>query len=303
MNPGFRASGREFYGKLVAGLKRFRNNLGLGRWAMSALLGLALLSPVVSAQAAGRVIVVGSGPSLEERLLGQLALALLSASGFEGKDRTGLADLALARQALQAGLIDLYFEYAAADLEGKGLVCLPAMSYARTLGLLVLGPTALRLHLDSISDLTARLGDDPSGLVLGMGARFWAKPDGWPALQAAYGFKPAEAAIQIMDPALLCPALAGGWIDAAVGQTADACLANLNAIVLTDDKSHFQPAHPVPVVRAETARQHPELEGIFQALGARFDREAMIELEYAVEIEGRPPAQAAAEWLKKETLD
>ncbi|MBW2617980.1 MAG: hypothetical protein JRC92_03790 [Deltaproteobacteria bacterium] len=273
-----------------------------GRTVLVLLLLLGLALPGLG-RAGEKRLVVGSGPTLEERLLGQLALALLSAGGFEGVDRTGLADRALARQAVKDGLIDLYFDYTAPGLDQNGLVCLPAMNYARTLGLLVLNPTAERLQLVSISDLTARMSVDPSRIILGVGARFWARPDGWPALKAAYGLKAAEEAVQIMDPVLLYPALAGGWIDAAVGQTADARLANLAAIVLTDDRNHFQPAHPAPIVRAKTAGQHPELESIFRSLSARLDREAMIELKEAVELEGRPPAQAAAEWLKKERLD
>jgi len=273
-----------------------------GRTVLVLLLLLGLALPGVG-WADEKRLVVGSGPTLEERLLGQLALALLSAGGFEGMDRTGLADRALARQAVKDGLIDLYFDYAASGLDQSGLVRLPAMNYARTLGLLVLSPTAERLHLVSISDLAARMDDDPSRIILGVGARFWTRPDGWPALKAVYGLKTAEEAIQIMDPVLIYPALAGGWIDAAVGQTADARLANLAVVVLADDRSHFQPAHPAPIVRTETARQHPELEEIFRILSTRLDREAMIELKEAVELEGRSPDQAAAEWLKKEGLD
>jgi len=273
-----------------------------GRTVLVLLLLLGLTLPGVG-WADEKRLVVGSGPTLEERLLGQLALALLSAGGFEGVDRTGLGSRALARQAVKDGLIDLYFDYAAPGLDQSGLVRLPAMSYARTLGLLVLSPTVERLHLVSISDLAARMSDAPSRIILGVGARFWTRPDGWPALKAAYGLKAAEEAVQIMDPVLLYPALAGGWIDAAVGQTADARLAGLAAVVLTDDRSHFQPAHPAPIVRTETIRRHPELEEIFRSLGAKLDREAMIELKHAVELEGRPPAQAAAEWLKKKGLD
>ena len=134
---------------------------------------------------------------------------------------------------------------------------------------------------------------------MGVGARFWARPDGWPAFKAAYGLA-AEGTILIMDPVLLYPALAGGWIGAAVGQTADARLAGLAAIVLADDRGYFAPARPAPIVRAETASQHPELADIFRALGARLDREAVIGLKQAVGIEGRPPTQVAAEWLQKE---
>lgn len=273
-----------------------------GRTVLVLLLFLGLALPGVG-WADEKRLVVGSGPTLEERLLGQLALALLSADGFEGVDRTGLADQALARQAVKDGLIDLYFDYTAPGFDQNGLVRLPQVNYARTLGLLVLSPTAERLHLVSISDLAARTDDDPSRIVLGVGARFWTRPDGWPALKAAYGLEAAEEAILIMDPILLYPALAGGWIDAALGQTADARLADLDTIVLTDDRGHFQPAHPAPIVRTETARRHPELEEVFRVLSARLDREAMIELKEAVEFQGRPPDQAAAEWLKKEGLD
>lgn len=54
---------------------------------------------------------VGSKEFTEQLLLGQMAVLLLEDAGFEVEDNTGLGGTMLVREALEAGDIDIYWEY------------------------------------------------------------------------------------------------------------------------------------------------------------------------------------------------
>ena len=58
-----------------------------------------------------RPIVVGSKDFTEQLILGSMVVQLLEANGYEVDDQTGLGGTTVNREALEAGEIDVYWEY------------------------------------------------------------------------------------------------------------------------------------------------------------------------------------------------
>ncbi|MBA2631283.1 MAG: glycine/betaine ABC transporter substrate-binding protein, partial [Thermoleophilaceae bacterium] len=59
----------------------------------------------------GASVTVGSKEFTEQLILGQITVLALENAGAEVKDETGLAGSVAAREALEAGEIDMYWEY------------------------------------------------------------------------------------------------------------------------------------------------------------------------------------------------
>ena len=137
-------------------------------------------------EAAGldRAIIVGSKDFTEQLILGSMVVQLLEANGYEVDDQTGLGGTTVNREALEAGEIDVYWEYTGTALvnflgieevitdpdeaynmsrdadAANGLAWLVPANFNNTYTLMV-GQATIDAGITSISDLAAAVNESP----------------------------------------------------------------------------------------------------------------------------------------------
>lgn len=294
---------------------------------LGGLLLAAFLAVPANGLAADKKLVVGSKAFTEQRILGQMLIALLEKNGFKCEDKTGLGGTVVVREALINKQIDVYAEYTGTgllallkhekgisdpqkcyetvkqeDLEKNGLVWMPYMGFNNTYCLMMREADAKKLNIKSLGDLSKYVKANKTAISLALNGEFYARADGYRPLKETYAFEFPDDKIIKMDPGLLYNALKDGQVQVALGFATDGRIKGFNLLVLDDDKGFFPVYNASPVVRKETAAQYPELEKIFAELGKKMDTTAMTDLNFQVDVEHKPVKDVAREWLKKAGL-
>ena len=139
------------------------------------------------------------------------------------------------------------------------------------------------------------------GMRAAFDAEFLTRPDGYSGLSEHYGFAFVAEPMQ-MDPGLMYRAVADGAVDVIDAFATDGRIPAYDLLVLNDDKGFFPPYYAAPLVRAETLKEHPEIEEILNRLGGKISDAAMQRLNYEVDEEGRKAAEVAREFLTSQEL-
>lgn len=129
---------------------------------------------------------------------------------------------------------------------------------------------------------------------------FIVRPDGLSALQEAYDFTFDEVYEMLIG--LTHEALRAGDVDAALGFTTDAKIAEYDLVALEDDLGFFPVYHGAPVIRQEMLAQHPDIEPIMAGIASRLDNDAMVFLNYQADIEEVELDDLARQWLRESGL-
>ena len=268
-------------------------------------------------------IVVGSKNFTEQLILGELLAQHLEAKTHLPVDRRFyLAGTYICQQAILAGRIDVYVEYAGTALSAIlkqpverdprkvyarikeayaqrfQLAVLEPLGFENTFALVIRGPDARRLHLKTISEAAAFA----SNWRPGFGYEFMERPDGYHGLVQAYGLKFA-AGPRIMDLGLLYRALLENQVDVVAGNSTDGLIAARDLAVLEDDRHYFPPYQAIPILRESTLAAHPEVGKALSALADRISDEDMRKMNYAVDGEHRDAQDVVREFLKAKHLD
>jgi len=281
----------------------------------------------VSGMAQDKKITIGGKNFTEQYILPQLAKALLEKHGFQVAIKTGLPT-SMARKALLAGEVDLYYEYTGTaytvffkqsnpkimsnpqevydwvkkkDAE-NGLVWLSPVKMNNTYTLMMKKPEAEKLKISSISDLATYVKKNPSKLIVGLGTEFWNRPDGYQKLAKVYGLKVPVDNIKKMSIGLAYQALKDGQIDVGMGFATDGRIAAFNFVNLKDDKQFFPVYNPAPVVRKKILDKYPEIKKILAPLEENLSTSEMQAMNKAVDVEHKSEADVAKAWLKKKGL-
>ena len=101
---------------------------------------------------------------------------------------------------------------------------------------------------------------------------------------------------------LLARALKDRQIDLAAGNTTDGLIPALDLFVLQDDRHYFPPYEAVPVIRAQTAQQHPEVAQALADLAGKISDEEMQRMNYAVDGQHRDTSEVVREFLRNKGL-
>ena len=290
------------------------------------LIGLPCLA--VSGFAKDKKITIGGKNFTEQYLLPELAKDLLENNGFQVELKTGLPTN-MARKALLAGEVDLYFEYTGTGYtvfykqsdpkvmndpqavytwmkekdSKKDLVWLPPVKLNNTYTLMMKKPEAEKLGISSISDLAAYVKKNPNDLIVGIGTEFWNRPDGFKKLAQVYGLKVPIDNIKKMSLGLAYKALKDGQIGVGMGFATDGRIAAFNFVNLEDDKQFFPVYNPAPVVRKEILDKYPEIKQILEPLAENLGTGEMQAMNKAVDVEHQSEAEVAKAWLKKKGLE
>jgi osmoprotectant transport system permease protein len=270
----------------------------------------ALLMHLVSATVlAADPVTVGSKKFTESVILGEAVVGLLQASGFDAGHRRELGGSRVLWNALLDGAIDIYPEYSGTlryeilanqqpapgpGLEGLRAAVAPLdIGIAEPLGfnngyaLGMLATRARELGIETISDLRRH-----PGLVIGSSNEFLRRGDGWPGLQAAYAL---PQKVRGMDHDLAYRGLGGGSLDVLVLYTTDAGIKAYDIQPLIDDRGYFPGYQALLLYRSDLAL--PVVTAL-QRLSGKIDEAAMIDMNAAVKLDGRPESRVAASLLQ-----
>jgi osmoprotectant transport system permease protein len=287
------------------------------------LLGSPVPAGLAAAQdsPAGR-IVIGSKNFTESAILGDMLALLIEAhTDLEVEHRSGLGGTLVCFAALQSGEIDLYPEYTGTGwsivLKEPGRISDPLQAFLHvearyrdlydiewlqpfglnnTYALALREERANALGVRTISDLLPHA----AGLKAGFSIEFMNREDGWPGLGPFYGLGLGD--VRALEHGLAYEAVASGSIDLVDAYSTDGKLRRYPLRVLEDDRGFFPPYNAAPIVRGETLRTHPELRAVLDALAFRIPDRTMIDLNYAVEEDGRGFREVAREFLESEGL-
>lgn len=252
-----------------------------------ALVALGLALPATAAP-----LVVGGKNFTEQQLIAEITAQLLTAKGFQVDKRAGLGTAPL-RQALEAGQIDLYWEYTGTslitfnkieekmdaeqtyakvkELDGaKGLVWLNPSKVNSTYAIAMRAADAKEKGIATISDLAAKINDGEA-LTFGSNAEFYARPDGLKPLEKLYGFEYGRANVKRMDTGLVYQALKDGQVDSGQVFATDGRIPAFDFVVLKDDKGYFPNYAMTPVVRQQVLDANPTLGDVLNDLSGRLD--------------------------------
>jgi osmoprotectant transport system substrate-binding protein len=265
-------------------------------------------------------VTVGSKDFTEQYILGSMTVQLLEANGYEVEDQSGLGGTTVNREALEAGEIDVYWEYTGTALvnflgieevvtdpdeaysmsaeadEANGLTWLDPADFNNTYTLMVTQDT-VDAGVTSISDLAAEMQGDPDSYRLCTNAEFYARPDGFRGVEELYGFAFPEDGVIAMDSGLTYQALLDGECEVAMGFATDGRIAAFNFTNLDDDEGFFPTYNPAPVIRQEVLDADMGIGIVLNRLGSTLDTATMTELNKRVDVDGEDVETVACDHL------
>ena len=286
----------------------------------AAATGLIALAWAVNAQ----TIVVGGKAFTEQQIMTAMTVELLKAKGFTPERKAGMGSAAV-RAALENGQIDVYWEYTGTGLTvynkiadkfasaedaykrlkeadaAKGIVWLNMSRVNNTYAFAMNKDDAQKRGLATMSDL-AKAINGGAKLTFASNAEFYARPDGLPGWQSAYGFEFDRDNVKRMDTGLTYSALKERQVDTAVVFATDGRIPAFNFIVLKDDKSYAPPYNMTPVVRNEILDKNPKIAEPLNALASKLNNENMARLNASVDVDKKTVEDVAHGFLKEQGL-
>jgi osmoprotectant transport system permease protein len=262
------------------------------------------------------MIRIGTKNFTEQLILGELLAQMIEKNTDLNVSRVfNLGGTVICHKALTQGEIDLYPEYTGTGLttvlklgvpddttqvfnivnnayrEKFACEWLSPFGYNNTYAITVRRSAAQRNHWIAISDLK----NTAQNITAGFTSEFMERPDGYPGLQAIYGFSFGKT--RDMGPELMYQAAAKGEVDVICAFATDGRIPAYDLQVLADDKHFFPPYHAATVVRQKVLNRYPQLRKVLQQLAGLFDDETMQMLNYEVDGKKRAPADVAFEFL------
>jgi glycine betaine/choline ABC-type transport system substrate-binding protein len=261
-------------------------------------------------------IVVGSKNFTESVLLGEIVAAHLERrdTGLAVERKLNLGGTLLAHEALKRGAIDVYPEYTGTALMavlsqpavkdartaleqvregygGWGLEWLDPLGFDNSYAMVVRAEMARSRGVKTLSE-ASRSGR----WRMGVGYEFTERRDGLRGLVETYGLQVAGEPVA-MDLGLLYQALSAKNVDMAAASATDGMLARAEFVVLEDDRRYFPPYEGALVVRGEMLERHPKVRSALTELSGRISEAAMRRMNAAVDVERRPAAEVAREFV------
>lgn len=285
----------------------------------------------------GGDLAVGSKDFTEQHVLGNLAIEAIEATtDLEVADETGLGGTIPNFEALDAGEIDLYWEYTgtmwlAIPPEQDGIIEDPDELYDEASQIMdeqhditVLEKAPLNNtyqilttsewyddhNVETLSEFAEFANDgnaDDTDLVLGPEFQERAD-DGWPALLEHYGFD--EDAVETLDDNT--ETVNEDVIYAAIGEedqgdigmgfATDPRIPLYDLQILEDDEDFFPTYNAAPMVRNDTHDEYPEVVDVLEEIPPLLDNDTISGLNMEVAEEGRNVGTVASEFLEEQNV-
>jgi osmoprotectant transport system permease protein len=246
---------------------------------------------------------VGSKRFTESYILGEIVTQ--TAGPFApAEHRQGLGNTAIVFEALKTGAIDVYPEYLG-TISQEILRRTDPMSIEdvnRALAPLGLGAAvpfgfsngyALAMRGDAALARISDLSGHPD-LRFGLSHEFLGRADGWPGLAQRYRLPQHPTGL---DHGIAYEALAARQIDVIDIYSTDAKIRQYGLRVLADDAGYFPRYDALLLYRLDVAKRFPQAWQAIRRLEGRIRDSDMIAMNAAAEIDGRPFAAIAAEFV------
>ncbi|MEE4022268.1 glycine betaine ABC transporter substrate-binding protein [Gordonia sp. PKS22-38] len=279
----------------------------------------------------GPRITVTSKNFTESVLLGKIAATYLAAAGADIDDMTNAPGSASSRQAMLNGEADLAWEYTGTawvtylgrtdviadpqqlwqqvydvELAENDLVWLPPADFNNTYAFAASTPTAERLGVRTMSDITRLPVADRTFCI---NDEFFSRPDGFLPMLETYDMPyntpngvPTGNVTQMDSGVVYTSTANSSPCNFGMVYTTDGRIKNLNLAVLEDDRNFFLPYSGTVVVRKDTLDAHPEIAPLMETVSERLDDSVMQDLNGLVDIDGEDPSDVAYDWLVREGL-
>jgi osmoprotectant transport system substrate-binding protein len=279
---------------------------------------LLLIALLAAGCASKPHIVVGSKNFTEQVVLGEIVAQQIERRlGVEVERKLDLGGTLLAHEALRGGSIDLYPEYTGTALTAVlkqpvvrdaktafatvsqgyrpwGIEWLAPLGFNDSFAMVVRSETARAQGLKSLSDAARR----SKPWRMGVGYEFTQRPDGLSGLVKSYGLR-LDGDPVAMDLGLLYPALQSQKVEMAAANATDGMLSHREFTVLEDDLGYFPPYECAIAVRDDTLQRFPRLKETLSELSGSIDDESMRRMNELVDVEHRPVAEVARDFLNQ----
>ena len=289
-----------------------------------AIAGLAaLVYFLLGIRREDRRITIGWKNSVEESVLAEILIRRVERVVGPGTvlRHPSLVTTQAAHEALIVNEIDLCPEYAGSAL--MGVLHLSATNdvnaireqvrenYRAQFQVEWIGP----LGFDASSALAARkdyaaknglktlsdLAGSRTCCLLAVGRDFEQRANGLTLLMRSYKLA-LRGAPQLLDEAQLYTALNNSQVDVISATATDGGIESGSYTLLTDDKQAFPPNEAGILVRSSTLEKFPQLGGALRALCGKIDSATIRQMNAAVALRKRRPAEVAEEFLKSAGL-
>ncbi|MCM3089778.1 MULTISPECIES: osmoprotectant update ABC transporter permease/substrate-binding subunit OpuFB [unclassified Cytobacillus] len=282
---------------------------------------LVMAIPLLTNKSEEKIVIGGKLGSEPEILINMYKLLIENETDLNVELKPGLGKTSFVFNALKSGSIDVYPEFTGTAIAEflkesavsteqqevyeqarKGMkdqfsmMLLKPMAYNNTYALAVPKKFSEDYGLQSISDLKAVEQSIKAGFTL----EFSDREDGYRGIQELYGLD--FPTVLTMEPKLRYGAIEKGEINLVDAYSTDSEIAKYNLTVLEDDKNLFPPYQGAPILREETAEEHPELVKALNKLDGKITDDEMREMNYKVNVEGVSPEETAREYLEGEGL-
>jgi osmoprotectant transport system substrate-binding protein len=298
--------------------------MGKARGKLVAAMAVTALAAIACGAIQAQTIVVGGKAFTEQQIMTAMTVAALKAKGFTPDRKAGMGSAAV-RSALENGQIDVYWEYTGTGLTvynkindkfasaeeaykkikevdgAKGIVWLNMSSVNNTYAFAMNRDDAQKRGIATMSDYAKAVKSDAK-LTFASNAEFYARPDGLPGWQTAYGFELDRDNVKRMDTGLTYTALKERQVDSAVVFATDGRIPAFNFVVLKDDKHYAPPYNLTPVVRKEVLDKNPKIADALNAISAKLSDETMAKLNASVDVDKKTPEEVAESFLKSNGL-
>ncbi|AUS78759.1 glycine/betaine ABC transporter substrate-binding protein [Actinoalloteichus sp. AHMU CJ021] len=271
-------------------------------------------------------LTVGSKDFTENWILGYIAEFALAAAGAEIRDLTNIQGSNSAREALEAGQIDLQWEYTGTswisyngftdpipdameqfeavrevDRERHGIEWIAMSPVDNTYAFALNQANHARLGVDTLSEMAELVNADPAEGTFCVETEFASRNDGMPGVEATYGFTAVPGNIHTLGTGPIYQATADGTT-CNFGEifSTDGRVKGLDLVVLEDDLSFFPRYNAAVTVRTDTLADHPEIEEVLTPVAEALNNEIMADLNARVDVDGADPDQVALDWLVSE---
>ena len=284
---------------------------------------LAMALVVVSFSGCGKdTIVIGSKDFGENIVLGEMFAQLIEKNtDMKVTRKLNMGGTFVCFEAIKKGDIDIYPEYTGTGLTAQlkmdvvgepdeayrivseefdkqfDITWLNPLGFNNTYTLAVTQAVYEQYGIETYSDLV-KISDN---LVFGAEHEFFDRQDGYDGLVDFYGMK-FKGEPKKMNTALKYQAIGNGDMDVTDAFATDGPIKQYNLKVLEDDKGFFPPYYAAPIIRNKTLEEHPELSGLLNQLSGLLDDEAMTELNYLVDVEGKSVEATARDFLTEQGL-
>ncbi|MGH3878347.1 MAG: glycine betaine ABC transporter substrate-binding protein [Actinophytocola sp.] len=271
----------------------------------------------------GLQITVGSKNFTEQILLGYIAEVALTAAGADIRDMTNIQGSPSARQALEVGDVDLYWEYTGtswinfqqetepipdeqaqydavkkADAERFGIAWLDYSPVNDKYAIATTREFADKHQLKTMSDMVALLAEQPDLGSMCLESEFISRQDGLAGAERTYEFDVPDRNIKTFGVGAIYATLAAGnTCNFGEVFTTDGRILTLDLAVLEDDRKTFPQYNAAVTVRTDFLDRYPQLADVLNPVAAKLDNETILELSVEVDGDGTDPAVVARDWL------